>query len=415
MTEIAKAAPQFTVKPVVASEVPGSSRIWSVDVLRGLVMVVMALDHTRDYLTYLRFQPEDLTRSYPALFFTRWITHFCAPLFFFLAGTGAYLLRSKYGATGRVARFLWTRGLWLIFLEFTVIEYAWTFVPWYFGGVIWSLGCAMIILAVLVWLPEPVILALGLVVVGAHDLTDGIKIQTLGSFAPVWSLLHRTGTVPHNQFFVLFPILPWAAVMALGYVFGRALLRSKQDRQRIALRLGLLATLLFVCLRAFNAYGNPTADIAFNSAGDWHPQATWAMSVVAFLDVEKYPASLQFLLMTLGPSLILLSYLNQIRPGSALERIFHPLLIFGRVPLFFYVLHLYVIHVLAIILALAFHQPVKWLLHGAFWMNRLPPGYGHGLPMIYAMWLLAVALLYVPCAWFAGLKQRKRSRWLSYV
>src|SRR4029077_15200297 len=252
MAEIARTAPQFTVKPIVAAESSGSSRIWAVDVLSGLVMVVMALDHTRDYLTYVGFQPEDLRRSYPALFFTRWITHFCAPLFFFLAGTGAYLLRSKSGTTEKVAKFLWTRGLWLIFLEFTVIEYAWTFVPWYFGGVIWSLGCAMLILGVLVWLPEWAILALGLLVVGAHDLTDGIKLQMLGSFAPIWSLLHRTGTVPDTQFFVLFPILPWAAVMALGYVFGRVLLRSRGDRQRFTLRLGLLATLLFVCLRAFN-------------------------------------------------------------------------------------------------------------------------------------------------------------------
>ena len=415
MAEMVRTTPQFMVKPIVSPESSGWSRIWSVDVLRGLVMVVMAMDHTRDYLTYLRFQPEDLTRTYPALFFTRWITHFCAPLFFFLAGTGAYLLRSKSGTTGRIAKFLWTRGLWLIFLEFTVIEYAWTFVPWYFGGVIWSLGCAMIILAVLVWLPEPVILALGLLVVGAHDLTDGIRVQTLGSFAPLWSLLHRTGTVPHTQFFVLFPILPWAAVMALGYVFGRVLLQGKEYRARLTLRMGLLATLLFVCLRAFNAYGNPPASLAFNSAGQWHPQASLAMTLVAFLDVEKYPASLQFLLMTLGPSLILLAYLDRVEPDSIMERILQPLVIFGRVPLFFYVLHLYLIHVLAIVLALAFHQPVDWLLHGAFWMNRLPNGYGHGLPMIYAMWILAVALLYWPCAWFARLKQRKRSWWLSYL
>jgi len=415
MAEIVTTRPQVTLQPTGAPKAPPSSRIWSVDVLRGLVMVVMALDHTRDYLTYLRFQPEDLTHTFPALFFTRWITHFCAPLFFFLAGTGAYLLRSKSGTTGRVAKFLWTRGLWLIFLEFTVIEYAWTFVPWYFGGVIWSLGCAMIILGVLVWLPEWAILALGLLVVGAHDLTDAVKLQTLGSFAPIWSLLHRTGTVPHTQFFVLFPILPWSAVMALGYVFGRVMLRSREERQRITLRLGLVATLLFICLRAFNAYGNPSADIAFNSAGAWHPQGSRAMTVVAFLDVEKYPASLQFLLMTLGPSLILLSYLDRMQSGSFIEKILHPLLIFGRVPLFFYILHLYLIHIFAVILALSFHQPVKWLLHGAFWMNRLPAGCGHGLPMIYAMWILAMVILYFPCAWFAGLKQRRRSWWLSYL
>jgi uncharacterized membrane protein len=390
-------------------------RIASVDVLRGLVMVIMALDHTRDYLTYLQFQPEDLTRSFPALFYTRWITHFCAPMFFFLAGTGSFLLRERSGSTGRVARFLWARGLWLIALEFTVIDYAWAFVPWHFGGVIWSLGCAMIVLGALVWLPDSVVLSLGLFVIAAHDLTDGIKLQFLGSFAPAWSMLHRTGIVPHTQFFVLFPVLPWAAVMAAGYGFGRVLRLPSEKRQRTILLLGTAATLLFILLRAFNIYGNPTADIAKSSPGEWHAQASFAMTIVSFLNVEKYPASLQFLLMTIGPSLILLSYFDRVRAGSVAERLLHPLLIFGRVPLFFYTVHLYLIHGLAILLAVLFHQPVQWLLRGAFWMNRLPQGYGHGLPMIYAIWLTAVALLYLPCSWFAALKQRRKSWWLSYL
>lgn len=414
---VRESAPTQMTSIATANRPPAArsqSRIASVDILRGLVMVIMALDHTRDYLTYLRFQPEDLTHSYPALFFTRWITHFCAPLFFFLAGTGAFLLRSKSGSVGRVARFLWTRGLWLIVLEFTVIEYAWTFVPWHFGGVVWSLGCAMIVLGCLVWLPEPVILAIGLLIVGAHDLTDGIRLQSFGAFAPAWSMLHRTATVPHTQFFVLFPILPWAAVMAVGYAFGRLFLLPKEQRQRRVLWLGVAITLLFVVLRAFNAYGNPTAEIAASSPGEWHPQATLAMTVVAFLDVEKYPASLQFLLMTIGPALILLAWLDRVTARSTAERLLYPLLVFGRVPLFFYVLHLYLVHSMAVILALAFHQPVQWLLHGAFWMNRLPPGYGHGLPMIYATWITAVAVLYLPCKWFAELKQRRRSWWLSY-
>jgi uncharacterized membrane protein len=391
------------------------SRFQSIDLLRGLVMVIMAVDHTRDYLTYYRFQPENLAHTFPALFFTRWITHFCAPLFFFLAGTGAFLLRSKSGSVGRVSKFLWTRGLWLIALEFTVIDYAWTFVPFHFGGVIWCLGCAMIVLSALVWLPESVTLGLGLFVIAAHDLTDAVSLQGLGSFAPAWSLLHVTGTVPHTSFFVLFPILPWAAVMALGYVFGRVFLLPPQQRQHRTLMLGVATTVLFVVLRAFNAYGNPTAAIAASSPGEWHVQPTWMMSLVSFLDLEKYPASLQFLLMTIGPALILLGYLDRISPGSLWNKLLHPLVIFGRVPLFFYVLHLFLIHALAVLLALVFHQPTRWLLHGAFWMNRLPAGYGHGLAMIYAVWFLAVALLYFPCVWFAGLKQRRRSWWLSYL
>jgi len=409
-----KLAPATVLSTAVRKQAT-ETRIASVDVLRGLVMVIMALDHTRDYLSYLRFQPEDLTRSYPALFFTRWITHFCAPMFFLLAGTGAYLLRSKSGSIGRVARFLWTRGIWLIALEFTVIDFAWTFVPFHFGGVIWSLGCAMIILGVLVWLPEQLILWLGLFIIAALDLTDGVKLGSLGGFAPMWSLLHRMGVVPHTEFFVLFPILPWAAVMALGYGLGKVFLLPSKQRQRRIFQVGCAATALFLVLRGLNAYGNPSSAIAATSPGAWHPQASLAMTVVSFLNLEKYPASLQFLLMTIGPSLILLSYLDRVPAGSFAEKLLQPLLIFGRVPLFFYVLHLYLIHGLAVVLALAFHQPVEWLFHGAFWMNRLPQGYGHGLAMIYAIWMVAVALLYYPCAWFAGLKQRRRSWWLSYL
>jgi uncharacterized membrane protein len=203
--------------------------------------------------------------------------------------------------------------------------------------------------------------------------------------------------------------------MAVGYAFGRVFLRPPQQRQRWTMMVGIATTVLFVLLRAFNAYGNPTAAVAASSPGEWHVQSTWTMTVVSFLDLEKYPASLQFLLMTIGPALILLACLDRISPGSIWNKLVHPLVIFGRVPLFFYTLHLLLIHALAVLLAVVFHQPIRWLLHGAFWMNRLPSGYGHGLAMIYAVWLLVVAVLYFPCAWFAGLKQSRRSWWLSYL
>ena len=175
------------------------------------------------------------------------------------------------------------------------------------------------------------------------------------------------------------------------------------------------ATVLFIVLRAFNTYGNPPHGIAHSTPGEWHSQATWLMTVVSFLNLEKYPPSLQFLLMTIGPALILLAWVDRLPTTGLSQRLLHPLLIFGRVPLFFYVLHLYVIHLTAIALAYAFHQPTAWLFHGAFWMNQTPDGYGFGLPMVYAAWLFAVALLYLPCAWFAALKQRKKSWWLSYL
>jgi uncharacterized membrane protein len=394
---------------------PRAERIISVDLLRGLVMAFMAIDHTRDFLSGLPFEPESIAHTWPALFFTRWITHFCAPMFFFLAGTGAFLYRNRTGSLGRISRFLWTRGLWLIFLEWTVIEFAWTFVPWTFGGVIWSLGCSMVVLAALVWLPERIILGFGIALICLHDLFDSVKSAQLGSFAWIWPILHRRGMVPHTHFFVLFPLIPWVGVMAAGYAFGRLLLRDPRTRQRLTFVIGATLTACFIVLRAFNIYGNPPAGVAASTPGAWHPLPSLAMTIVSFLDVEKYPPSLQFLLMTIGPSLMLLSFLDRVSAYSPLGRMLKPLLVFGRVPLFFYILHLYVIHLLAIAAAYVFRQPVAWLWHGSFWMNQIPEGYGHGLPFIYAMWALVLVILYFPCSSFADLKQRKRTWWLSYL
>jgi uncharacterized membrane protein len=399
----------------VSTARPRADRIISVDVLRGLVMVVMALDHARTYLTGLPFQPESIQHTWPALFFTRWITHFCAPMFFFLAGTGAFLYRNRTGSVGKISRFLWTRGLWLIVLEWTIIDFAWAFQPFYFGGVIWSLGVSMVIMAAVVWLPESLILTFGLLLIGLHDLFDAIKPAQFGSWGWLWILLHRRGFIPQAKFFVLFPMIPWLGVMAAGYFFGRVLLRDPKTRQRLILALGLVLTLAFVVLRGLNTYGNPAAGVAASSPGEWHPLASLSMSIVYFLDVEKYPPSLQFLLMTIGPSLVLLSFFDRVSEHSTFGRMLNPLLVFGRVPLFFYVLHLFLIHLLAIAAAYILDQPVSWLWHGAFWRNQTPADYGHNLPFIYAIWILAVAILYFPCRWFANLKARRRTWWLSYL
>ena len=393
---------------------PGS-RIISVDFMRGLAMVVMAIDHSRDFLTNIPFQPEDVTHTFPALFFTRWITHFCAPLFFFLAGTGAYLLRSRTNSVGTASRFLWTRGLWLVLLEFTIIDYAWTFVFWQMGGVIWSLGCCMVLLALLIRLPDKVTLVFGLALVLFHDLFDRVQPAQLGRFDWLWVVLHRKGVMPHTHFFILFPLIPLLGVMALGYVFGKLFEKPVELRSRIMFWLGLIATSAFIVLRAFNAYGNPVAGVARNSPGEWHVQSTLAMSVISFLDVEKYPTSLQYLLMTLGPSLILFSILERVSKSESFQRLSKPIVIFGRVPLLFYVLHLYAIHLAAILLAKLFHQPVEWLWKGGFWMNEVPAGYGHGLPVIYLAWFAVVVLLYFPCAWFAEYRSRHKAWWLSYL
>jgi uncharacterized membrane protein len=392
-----------------------ASRIVSVDFLRGLVMVIMAIDHARDYLTNIPFEPEDVAHTYPALFFTRWITHFCAPLFFFLAGTGAYLLRRRTGSVGAVSKFLWTRGLWLILLEFTIIEYAWTFVFWQMGGVIWALGACMILLALLVRLPDKVTLGFGLALILFHDLFDAVRPAQLGRFGWLWVLLHRRGMIPHTRFFVLFPLIPLLGVMAAGYVFGKVFDKPAERRSRIILWLGVATTTAFIVLRGFNAYGNPGAGVAASTPGPWHIQSTLAMSIVSFLDVEKYPPSLQYLLMTIGPALILLSIVERNSQSMTYQKLCKPIVVFGQAPLFFYILHLYAIHLAAIALAYLSHQPVEWLWRGAFWMNEVPDGYGHGLPVVYATWLVVLIALYFPCAWFAQYRRDHKKWWLSYL
>ncbi len=414
MAQAMAQARSVTAAADVAGRLAGD-RIVSVDFMRGLALILMGIDHLRDFLTNIPVEPEDVAHTWPALFFTRWITHFCAPLFFFLAGTGAYLYRSRSGSVGATSRFLLTRGLWLVLLEFTIIEYAWTFVFWRMGGVIWSLGCSMILLAFLVWLPNKITFAIGAAIVLLHDLFDAVKPAQLGRFDWLLSILHRKGVVPHTHFFVLFPLLPLAGVMILGYVFGKLFEKPVALRARITLWIGIAATAAFIVLRAFNAYGNPTAGVARNSPGEWHVQSSFVMSVMSFLDTEKYPPSLQFLLMTLGPSLILLAVVDRWGNSRVFQLVSKPVVIFGNVPLMFYVLHLYFIHCGAILLAYASHQPVGWLWKGSFWMNEVPEGYGHGLVTVYAAWIALLVALYFPCAWFAEYRRRHKVQWwLSY-
>jgi uncharacterized membrane protein len=396
---------------------PITGRIDSIDILRGLVMVIMALDHTRDFFSYLHFEPENLAKTWYALFFTRWITHFCAPLFFFLAGTGAFFY-GRRRTPAELTRFLWTRGLWLAFVEFTIVGFAWTFViPFGFFGVIWALGASMIIMAAAVRLPIRWLATLSIVMIAGHNLLDGIRPASFGSLAWVWTILHVRGGVmlPFGiREFVLFQIIPWVAVMGAGYAFGAIFAMEPERRQKITRRIGLALTLAFIFLRATNLYGNPPAGHGV-SQGDWHIQPTTEKTIILFLDVEKYPPSLQFLLMTLGPSLLLLAWLDKrVCCGAKTSWIESALLIYGRVPLFYYILHLYLIHLLAAAMAVIFHQPVSWLFHGAFFFGT-PDGYGHNLPFIYLMWITAVVILYWPCRWWAGLKQRRKDWWLSYL
>ncbi len=379
-------------------------------------MVIMALDHTRDFMTSVRFAPEDLSHTNGALFFTRFITHYCAPLFAFLAGTGAFLSTRRGKSLPEVSRFFLTRGLWLVLLELTVVDYAWGFVPWAQAGVLWGLGWSMVAMAVIVWLPPRWVGVLGLGMIATHNLLDRINPASFGRLYWLWMLLHSPGRIPitaHFSFSVRYVLIPWVGVMASGFAFGALLIRP--DRRKWILGLGIAATTSFFFLRIFSSYGNGVAGLPFGyprSAGPWSVQPTLSLTAISFFNTLKYPPSLDYLLMTLGPSLILLGLLDRVKAASGFSRV---LLVFGRVPLFYYVLHLYLLNTMAILVALAFHQPI---LHGSVIADfaTKPFGYGHNLPFIYAMWILAVAILYLPCRWFMEFRSRHRNwNWLSYL
>ena len=390
-------------------------RLVSVDILRGLVMVIMALDHTRDFMTYLRFPPEDMSRTFGALFFTRFITHYCAPVFAFLAGTGAFLATSRGKSIPQVSWFFFTRGLWLVFLELTIVDFGWGFVPWAQAGVIWILGWSMIAMALIVRLPLRWIATLGLVMVATHNLLDRVNPAAFGKLYWLWMLLHSPGRIYIGSFLftVRYVLIPYVGIMCVGFAFGKLLLRP--DRRKWILTIGIAATALFFLLRGINLYGNGIAGLPFGyprSAGPWSVQPTLSLTVISFFNVLKYPPSLDYLLVTLGPALIFLGLFDRAKAQQGLSRI---LLIFGRVPLFYYVLHLYLINVLARLVAVAFHQPI---FHGTVIADfaQRPVGYGHGLPFIYVMWILVVATLYLPCRWFMEFRARHRDWvWLSYL
>jgi len=394
-----------------------TARLASVDVLRGLVMVLMALDHTRDFFTYLRFEPEDLSHTYGWLFFTRFVTHFCAPTFSFLAGTGAYLATTRGKTVSQVSRFFLTRGLWLVLLEITIVDFAWTFLFWPAAGVIWILGWSMVSMALLVRMPVRWVGIFGLVMAATHNLLDSIGPASFGKFSWLWMMLHVPGGIqvtPHFTFMNLYVLIPWVGVMATGYAFGTVLQRP--DRRKWTLALGLSMTALFLLLRGLNLYGNSVADLGYGfpvSSGPWSVQPTTTLTIISFFNTLKYPPSLHYLLMTLGPSLTLLALFDGIKAERGLGRI---LLVYGRVPLFYYVLHIYLIHLLAVVVAQLFHQPVSWLWHGAMFVLGVPAGYGHGLPFIYGIWFLVLAILYLPCRWFMEYKRQHRDwTWLSYL
>jgi uncharacterized membrane protein len=387
-----------------------------VDLLRGSAMILMALDHTRNFFTGAVFAPEDLAHTSGALFFTRWITHFCAPVFFLLVGTGGYLSLSRGKSVQQVSRFFWTRGLWLVFLDLTVAAFAWTSMfPFLFSGVLWSLGWSMVAMALLIRLPLPMIAAFGTGMVITHNLLDRVNPAVFGKFAGLWLILHGYGTfwiLPGRlDFFVLWPLLPWVGVMAIGYGIGALLCR--RDWRRIVLGIGAGATAAFFFLRFFDLYGNSSQSLFGVAAGPWKVQPTVTLTIVSFFDTLKYPPSLQFLLMTLGPSLMALAWLGKINTRHSLARM---VAVFGRAPLFYYLIHLFVIRTLAVYTALIFKQKAAWLLYGGFMVQLPPQGYGHSLRFIYGMWFGVVLFMYPFCKGFMKFKQQHADwLWLRYL
>jgi uncharacterized membrane protein len=384
-------------------DVAGRTRLDSIDLLRGLVMILMALDHTRDFFGTGGMNPRDVAD--PVLFLTRWITHYCAPIFIFLAGLSAYL----YGARGRsiaeVSRFLLTRGFWLIVIEFTLVRLGWSFslnLDFFVAQVIWVIGASMVVLAGLVWLPRWAIAVIALTMIAGHNLLDGIRAEELGTAGWLWNVLHQPAVLqlgPQTKVLALYSLIPWAGVMAAGYVMGPVFKLDPPARRRFLLWTGAAVITGFIVVRASNLYGDPAA---------WSMHDGWLGTVLSFVNCEKYPPSLLYLMMTLGPALILLALFERVHGTIA-----GWIITFGRVPFFFYVAHIFLIHALAVALAWAMLGDAGWLM-GQF-PPKKPAVWGLDLLGVYATWLCVVVILFPLCRWFASIKQRRREWWWSYL
>lgn len=394
------------------------SRLMAVDLLRGIVIVLMLLDHTRDFVhrSAAVFSPTDLTRTSIELFFTRWGTHFCAPVFSLLAGIGAALQLQRGKTKGELSWFLLTRGVWLIVLEFTLIRLGLAFDFNYaaFPGmleVIWVLGACMVLLAAIIHLPITVVALAGIAIVVLHNLADGIRVQGFapgGTAAPsavdaLWLILHQQGFVSlfGAPLLVAYPLVPWIGVMMLGYVLGEVYRWEAERRHRFLARLGLGLIGAFLVLRAINIYGDPAP---------WSVQRDAVFTMLSFLNTTKYPASLLFLLMTLGPALLALAWFD----GKPLGRVGRIFVTYGRVPLFFFVIQWFVAHPLAIGLSLLTGKSIAHLF-GMPGATPPAPGAGFSLGVTYLVWIAGLVITYPLCRWLGEVKRRRTNWWLSYL
>ena len=380
-----------------SASVPSRDRIASVDIIRGAVMVLMAIDHVRVFAGVP-------TNGTPGVFFTRWVTHFCAPAFIFLAGTAAYLYAQKVGRRSSLAKFLVIRGLWLVLLELTVLRFGWTFnfdyANFTFAGVIWVIGWSMIVLAALVFLPVRIVGAIGVAIILLHN---GLAPVLSGGEnpSPIMQVLYAGGNfgLAGLNIVVLYVLLPWAGVMAAGFAFGAVLRESPERRRRICVTIGLAAIVVFIVLRATGIYGDPR---------EWSSEN----GPLAFLNPAKYPPSLQFLLMTLGPTILLIPFLENAR-----GRVAGWLRVFGQVPFFFYVLHIPLIHLSALLISMV-RTPgsTSWLVaNHPMLPPDVPEGYRWSLGLLYLVWAIVVVILYFACRWYAGVKARSNNQALRFL
>ncbi|MCA0933410.1 heparan-alpha-glucosaminide N-acetyltransferase domain-containing protein [Lutimonas saemankumensis] len=389
-----------------------SSRIESIDILRGLVMVLMALDHVRDYfhLGAIVSDPLDLETTTPLLFLTRYITHFCAPVFVFLTGTSASLYgqsRSKK----QLSRFLFTRGLWLIFVEIVIMNFLWWFDPEYSFinlQVIWAIGLCMIFLSVLIYLPYKWLLILALVIVFGHNSLDSISTSGYSFTSILWYIFHQQQFLPVGESRMIgffYPVLPWIGVMALGYNFG-FLYRKGFDpviRKRYLIFLGISTITLFLLIRFINVYGDPEP---------WHKQKNFLFTWFSFMNVNKYPPSLLYILITIGPTFLVLSLIENLK-----SKITDVLVVFGRVPFFYYVLHVFLIHTAALLTLIALGKDWKLMIfdQASFTTNKMV-NYGYSLGVVYLVWVLIVGILYPLCHKYMRYKLGNPKKWwLSYL
>jgi uncharacterized membrane protein len=406
MTTQSAAIPSAAAQPAARVR----QRVDSVDVVRGVIMILMALDHTRDFFGGASINPTDLATTTPQLFFTRWITHFCAPVFCLLTGTAAYLAR-RNRTTSQLSGFLFTRGLWLVFLELTISRFLWQFNVDYkvtIITVLWALGWSMVVLAALVHFPTWMAGAFGGAMIVLHNLLDPVQAASFGSLAPLWNILHAPGLLyaaPGRIVILAYPLIPWIGVMAVGYSLGAIYGWEPERRRRLLLRLGIALTAAFLVLRFINVYGDPFP---------WKAQPTATFTMLSFLNLTKYPPSLLFLLMTLGPALLLLRGMDGRTPGAILR----PVYVVGKVPMYYYLAHILLLHLIAVFVSYVRYGTIHYMFESPtpdkFPVTQ-PADWAMPLLAVYGMWMLVVVLLYPLCRWYAALKSRSSNPLLSYL